>query len=161
MGKHGLTAAASDDDAPAARAELRTGGVFGGASGVPRLRRSVLVVCLATTALPVFAQSQLYGTLKGTPMEVFDDEDRRLFREASNKALNEAAVDEVVRWENPKTQSHGELTVLKTFEWKKAPCRTIRVANEARGRKAANNFDLCHIDEKWKMVSPSELKNGG
>jgi surface antigen len=104
------------------------------------LRRSVVVACLATAALPVLAQSQLYGTLKGTPMEVFDDEDRRLFREASDKALNEAAVDEVVRWDNPKTQSHGELTVLKTFDWKKSPCRTIRVANEARGRKATKQL---------------------
>ena len=125
------------------------------------IRRSILVVCLAAAALPVSAQSQLYGTIKGTPAEVFNDEDRRLFREASMKALNEAAVDEVVRWENPKTQSHGELTVLSTFEWKKAPCRKIRVANEARGRKATNDFNLCHIDEKWKAVSPSELNKGG
>jgi surface antigen len=160
MSKRGLTAAASRDGAGA---ELGTGGLFGGASGVPNtlLRRSIVVACLATTAIPVLAQSQLYGTLKGTPMEVMDDEDRRLFREASDKALNEAAVNEVVRWENPKTQSHGELTVLNAFEWKKAPCRTIRVSNEARGRKATNNFNLCHMGEKWRMVSPSELKKAG
>lgn len=125
------------------------------------IRRSILVVCLAAAALPVAAQSQLYGTLKGTPAEVFDDEDRRLFREASNKALNEAAVDEVVRWENPKTQSHGELTVLSTFEWKKAPCRKLRVSNEARERKATNEFNFCHVGKKWKVVSPSELKKSG
>ena len=178
MRRHSLTAAAGSPDA--AGAELWTGGVCDPAPGVPLrqavqrqmpaalaracktlLGRSVVVACLATAALPLFAQSQLYGTLKGTPMEVFDDEDRRLFREASDKALNEAAVDEVVRWDNPKTQSHGELTVLKTFDWKKSPCRTIRVANEARGRKATNNFNLCRVGEKWKMVSPSELKNGG
>jgi surface antigen len=123
------------------------------------IRRSMLAVCLAA-AFPAAAQSQLYGTLKGTPAEVFDDEDRRLFREASNKALDEAAVDEVVRWENPKTQSHGELKVLSTFEWKKAPCRKIRVSNEARGRKATNDFNFCHIGEKWKVLSPSELKKG-
>ena len=178
MSKHSLTAAASRD--ATADAEPRTGGVCGGASGVLRrqgmqrqlapaltrarkilLRRSILVVCLATAALPVAAQSQLYGTIKGTPMEVMDDEDRRLFRKASDKALNEAAVEEVVRWENPKTQSHGELKVVRTFEWKKAPCRTIRVSNEARGRKATNDFSLCHMGEKWKVVSPSELKKVG
>jgi surface antigen len=125
------------------------------------IHRSILAVCIAAAALPVSAQSQLYGTLKGTPAEVFNDEDRRLFREASYKALDDAAVDEVVRWENPKTQSHGEIKVLSTFEWKKAPCRKLRVSNEARGRKATNDFNLCHIGEKWKAVSPSELKKGG
>ena len=121
------------------------------------IRRSVLVVCLAA-ASPAFAQSQLYGTMKGTPSELFDDEDRRLFRAAVKKALDEAAVDEVVRWENPKTESHGELKVLSTFEWKNAPCRKIRVSNAARTRKSSNDFNLCRVGEKWKLVSPSELK---
>jgi len=121
------------------------------------IRRSFLVVCLAAAASPASAQSQLYGTIKGTPAELFDDEDRRLFREATKKALDEAAVDEVVRWENPKTESHGELKVLGTFEWKKAPCRKIRVSNQARTRKATNDFNLCRIGEKWKLVSPSQL----
>jgi surface antigen len=121
------------------------------------IRRSILVVCLAALAAPASAQSQLYGTMKGTPSELFDDEDRRLFREATNKALGEAAVGEVVNWENPKTQSHGEVKVLSTFEWKKAPCRKIRVSNQARTRKATNDFNLCRVGEKWKLVSPSEL----
>jgi surface antigen len=120
--------------------------------------RSILVVCLAAAAFPASAQSQLYGTIKGTPSELFDDEDRRLFREAVKKTLDEAPVGEVVRWENPKTRSHGELKVLSTFEWKTAPCRKIRVSNEARTRKATNDFNLCRIAEKWKLVSPSELK---
>ncbi|HEY2560475.1 MAG TPA: RT0821/Lpp0805 family surface protein [Caldimonas sp.] len=121
------------------------------------IRRSMLVVCLAAAAFPASAQSQLYGTTKGTPSELFDDEDRRLFREATKKALDEAAVDEVVRWQNPKTESHGELKVLSTFEWKKAPCRKIRVSNQARTRKATSDFNLCRIGEKWKLVSPSQL----
>jgi len=121
------------------------------------VHRSMLVVCLAAAAFSVSAQSQLYGTTKGTPSELFDDEDRRLFREASNKALNEAAVNEVVRWENPKTESHGEVKVVSTFEWKKSPCRKIRVSNQARTRKATSDFNLCRIGEKWKLVSPSQL----
>jgi len=121
------------------------------------MRHSILVVCLAAAAFPALAQSQLYGTIKGTPAELFDEEDKRLFREATKKALDEAAVDEVVRWENPKTESHGELKVLSTFEWKKAPCRKIRVSNQARTRKATNDFNLCRVGEKWKLVSPSQL----
>jgi len=121
------------------------------------IRRSIFVVCLAAAAFPASAQSQLYGTIKGTPAELFDKEDKRLFGEATKKALNEAAVDEVVRWENPKTESRGELKVLSTFEWKEAPCRKIRVSNQARTRKATNDFNLCRIGEKWKLVSPSQL----
>ncbi|HSC62110.1 MAG TPA: RT0821/Lpp0805 family surface protein [Caldimonas sp.] len=121
------------------------------------IRCSILVVCLAAAAAPALAQSQLYGTTKGTPSELFDDEDRRLLREAIDKGLRDAAVDEAVRWENPKTESRGEVKVLSAFEWKKAPCRKIRVSNQARTRKATNDFNFCRVGEKWKLVSPSEL----
>jgi surface antigen len=130
-------------------------------SNVPWLDRAVLgsIAALALAAAVAPADAQVWsGVLKDTPAEKFNDEDMRLFNEASRKALNDAAVGETVRWENPATSSRGELKVLKTFTWKDQPCRQIRMHNEARARKATSTLDLCRVSDQWRMVSPTELK---
>jgi len=119
------------------------------------------IVALALTGLGGTASAQnLYRTLKGTPAESFTEEDSRLFREASLKALNETSVGETVSWRNPKTQSHGELKVVKDFTWKQNACRQIQVSSEAKGRRATNAVDLCKVSDKWRLVSPTELSKG-
>ena len=132
-------------------------------SNVPWLDRAILgsIAALALAAAAAPAQAQNWSSLmKDTPAEKFNDEDMRLFNEASGKALNDAAVGETVRWENPATQSRGELKVLKTFTWKDQPCREIRIHNEARARKATTTLNLCRVADQWRMVSPTEQKKG-
>ena len=121
------------------------------------LRACVVALSLAACTVPVQAQN-LHGLMKDGPGEKFNDEDMRLFNEAAAKALNEAKVGESVRWENTATQSRGELKVLKTFTWRDSPCRQLRMRNEARDRKATNSINMCRVQDKWRMVSPSELK---
>ena len=112
---------------------------------------------LIAACVPAAAQNW-FGVLKNTPAELFNDDDQRLFLDATKKALNDTPVGETVKWENPKTGSHGELKVLKTFTWKDHPCRQIRVNNEAGDRKGSSSPNLCRIEDKWRIVSPSELK---
>jgi hypothetical protein len=119
------------------------------------IRRSMLAVCLAAR-LSAAAQSQLYGTLKGTPAEVFDDEDRRLFGEASKRRSTRQSRRGRALGENPRPRA-GELKVLSTFDWKNAPCRKIRVSNEARGRKATNDFQLLPRRREVEGRQPLEL----
>ncbi len=121
------------------------------------LRACVVALSLVASTVPVQAQN-LHGLMKDGPGEKFNDEDMRLFNEAAAKALNEAKVGESVRWENAATQSRGELKVLKTFSWKDSPCRQLRMQNEARDRKATHSINMCRVQDKWRMVSPSELK---
>jgi surface antigen len=124
-------------------------------------RCKAVFVCMLVLGLAAPAQAQnVFGLMKGGPAEQFNDEDRRLFREAADKALNSAAVGESVLWENPATQSGGDMKVLKTFTWKDSPCRLVRVRNQTVGRKATNSFNMCRVSDKWRMVSPSELKKG-
>lgn len=123
------------------------------------LRISAVALCLLAAAWPAHAQN-LHGLMKDSPGERFNDEDMRLFNEAAGKALNDAKVGESVRWENPATESRGEFKVLKTFTWKESPCRQVRMKNEARDRKATHSLNMCRVADKWRMVSPSELKKG-
>ena len=121
-----------------------------------RVRAAALTLILCVAAAP--ALSQWVGVLKNTPAERFDEEDMRLFLEAARKAVNELPVNETARWENPATGSRGDLTVRKAFQWKERQCREVSVHNEAGGRKATTVNNLCRIDGKWRLVSPSELK---
>lgn len=111
---------------------------------------------LALAASPLGAQSWK-GVMKNAPGELLDEEDVRLFSEASNKALDEAPDGQSVSWENPKTRHGGEVTVVRSFEWQSHPCRELHFSNRAQGRQADGNLNWCKVDGKWRLVGDSQL----
>jgi len=119
--------------------------------------RIAIAATLLLAAASASAQNWV-STLKNGPAEHFDEQDLRMFLDAGRKALNEAADNETVKWQNPTTKSGGELTVLRRFEWQKKPCKEVRVRNEAAGRKADSTVNACQVDGKWRLVSASQLK---
>ena len=119
--------------------------------------RLIVLILAALCANPALAQNWI-GLLKNTPAERFDEEDLRLFLDTSRKALNEALENQALTWENPKTRAGGDITVLKSFESKGRPCKEVRVRNRAQGRKGDNKLSLCKVDDKWRLLSASQLK---
>ena len=81
-----------------------------------------------------------------------------MFLAAGRKALNEAKDNETLKWENPKTRARGELTVTRSFEWQSHPCKALRLYNEAGGRKGTSTLKLCRVDDRWRLLSPSQAK---
>jgi surface antigen len=118
--------------------------------------RLLALILAAAFASPAPAQNWI-GLLKNTPAERFDEEDLRLFLDTSRKALNEAPEKQTLTWENPKTRAGGDITVLRSFESKGRPCKEVRVRNHAQGRKGDNKLSLCKVDEKWRLLSASQL----
>ena|SRR5687767_15687414 len=118
--------------------------------------RLLLAVALLAAVLPAGAQNWV-GLLKNGPAERFDEEDLRLFMDTARKALNEGADNQTTSWENPKTKARGEVTVVRRFEWKKNPCRELKVHNEAQGRKGDSTFNLCQVEGKWRLLSSSQV----
>ena len=116
-----------------------------------RVRLGVLVIAFGFFASPAFAVNWI-PVLKNTPAERFDDEDLRLFLDAGRKALNDAPDNQPVTWENPNTKAGGELTVLKRYESKGMPCKTVRVRNHAAGRKSDATLNACRVDNRWRLV---------
>jgi surface antigen len=117
----------------------------------------VLFFVLLVTATPL-AMAQYASLLRDSAAQRFDDEDLRLFLDNARKALDETPDDQTVRWENPKTRHRGEVTVLRSFEAMGGRCKELKVQNQAQGRKETNNFNLCQVDGKWRLVSESQLK---
>jgi surface antigen len=120
-------------------------------------RAPIVLAWLLALCMPAAAQNWI-GLLKNTPAENFNEEDLKLFLEASRKALNEAPAGGTEKWQNPVTGSGGEMKVVKLFTWQDNPCRQIRVSNYTVDRKGSNTLNLCQVEGKWKLLSPSQVK---
>jgi surface antigen len=119
------------------------------------LTKLALAVVLAATGSLALAQNWR-GTFKDSPAGRFNEEDVRIFSDTSRKALDDGLDNETLRWNNPKTGSRGEVTVLKSFDWKTHRCREVQVHNEADGRKETSLQNFCSIDGQWRLVSPPD-----
>jgi surface antigen len=122
------------------------------------MRTCLIIAALVLGAASPVANAQWVALLKNGPAERFDDEDLKIFLDTARKALAEGKDNETLSWENPKTSSRGEITVLRRFEWKTHPCKEVKVHNEAQGRKGTNDFKLCQVDGKWRLLSTSQTK---
>jgi surface antigen len=116
----------------------------------------IFSLLLALASAP--AMAQYASLLRDSAAQRFDDEDLRLFLDNARKALNETPDNQTASWENPKTRHRGEVTVLRSFEAMGGRCKEVKVLNQAQGRKETNDFNLCQLDGKWRLVSPSQLK---
>jgi surface antigen len=120
-----------------------------------------LLLAVAFAAASTLAQAQNWvGLLKNTPAERFDEEDLGMFLDTARKALNEGADSQRMSWNNPKTMHRGEITVQRTFGWKTYVCKELLVYSEAGGRKENTTYNLCRVDNKWRLLSPQQAKSG-
>src|SRR5689334_2517966 len=117
------------------------------------------VLCIVAFLAPAAAMSQVgwIGLLKNTAAEKFDDEDLRLLMDAGRKALDQAAEHETVKWANAKTGSRGQFTVQSLFTWQQHPCRRLRIENEAAGKKSGHTVNFCRVEDRWRLVTSSQL----
>ena len=104
------------------------------------------------------AQAQYASLLKDSVAQRFDDEDLRMFLDTARQALHGAPESETLKWQNPKTRHGGEITLLRNFQSEGRACKEVKVFNQAQGRKATNNFSLCQVDGKWRLLGASQLK---
>ena len=124
-----------------------------------KLLTATLFATACALAVPPACAQNWVTLLKNTPAESFDDEDLRLFLDTARKVLDGGAPEnQPVTWENPKSHNRGEITLLRDFESKGRSCKEVRVRNESRGRKSDNRRILCRVDERWRLVSESQLK---
>lgn len=119
----------------------------------------VLALALCSGMLASTALAAEWRFMKDAPAEFFTKEDWNLFTAAYKKLLNEGKDGETAAWSNPATKASGQLTLVNTFEDQGLTCRTLKVSNQAKSRKATNNFKLCkQPDGEWKIPRSSPKK---
>jgi surface antigen len=120
--------------------------------------KALLFLAACLLAVPAGA-AEFEGLLKGSPAELFDEADLRLFVDTAYQTLDNGVDKQPLAWKNEKSGHHGDMTVLKRFHSKGYNCAQLRVRNEAQGRKSEMRHNLCSIDGKWRLVG--DVKPGG
>jgi surface antigen len=116
-----------------------------------RARTLFLAVALAAP-WPVVAGNLSY--LNDTPYTHFTKEDHKIFNAALSDALEKAADGEARTWSNPASNASGELKPLKSFDRKGTRCRTLFLANKAKGRSASAEYNFCRqASGKWTLAN--------
>ncbi len=91
-------------------------------------------------------------SVRDLPVQHMTDEDREMLRAAVFGTLDGTPEGNTVRWENPKTGAHGDLTPRASFDRAGQPCRDLEVANSARGHDNRIVLTLCkQPDGEWKI----------
>jgi len=108
----------------------------------------LLAVCAAAT--PAAASNMSF--MNDTPYAHFTKEDHKIFDAALQDVLNKGAEGESRKWTNPASKAGGNLKVLKSFERGQTACRSLSIANKAKGRSASGQYNFCRqASGEWKL----------
>jgi hypothetical protein len=111
----------------------------------------LLVIILAFT-MPAIAYN--FSFLKDAPYAHFTDEDRKIFEQLLYNILDTGADGETRTWSNENSKAGGKIKVLESFKQDNFTCRTLAIANEARGRSNAGKYNFCKLDTgEWKLAN--------
>lgn len=119
-------------------------------------RRALALLAAAAWCTGAAAQRGMGSLIKGTPEELFTEQDNALRLEALGKAA-EAPPGDPVSWSNGATSHRGDVTVTRAFESQGRPCKELRLRNEAGNRKGESRVNACQVDGKWRLVGSSQL----
>ena len=115
----------------------------------PRL--AILLILLYAAAVAQAANVRFLGD---APIAYMTEEDKRLFREAVAKALDETADSQTVTWQNPKTKAGGEIKLVRTDDMHAMLCRIAQVHNRAAGRENRGVYRACKDAEgEWRLTA--------
>lgn len=115
-------------------------------------RHSVVVIIAFFTLLPGAAPAVNVFSIRDLPVQHMTDDDRDILRAAVIGTLDRTPDRNTVRWENPKTGAHGDLTPRASFDRARQSCRDLEVANSARGHDNRVVLTLCkQPDGEWKV----------
>jgi len=117
-------------------------------------RQSVAAIIAIFTLLSGTALAVNVFSVRDLPVQHMTDEDKDMLRAAVYGTLDRTPEGNTVRWENPKTGAHGDLTPRASFDRGGQSCRDLEVANSARGHDNRVVLTLCkQPDGEWKVES--------
>lgn len=121
-------------------------------------RRALALLAAAAWSTGAAAQRGMSSLIRGTPEELFTEQDNRLRIEAVGKALESAPQGDAVAWSNDATRHRGDVTVTRAFESQGRPCKELRLRSEAGTRKGESHVNACQVDGKWRLVGSSQIQ---
>jgi surface antigen len=89
------------------------------------------------------------------PSAKFNDDDRRMQREAQNSVLASTEIGTMRSWENPATRNSGSIELLRIFQASDGrECKRIRITSQAGPSKGVATMNMCRSGTgKWRIDS--------
>lgn len=114
--------------------------------------RCLVLAAAFSAAWPATAQNLRY--MNDTPYTHFTKEDHKIFEAAMQEALEKGADEAASTWSNPNSGAGGSFKPLKSFERKGLKCRTLAIANKAKGRSASAEYNFCRqASGRWMLAN--------
>jgi surface antigen len=121
-----------------------------------QLMRIRILAFALLTCMAVSASAQNYLFLRDSPIGWLDAKDQQILLGAINSVLDSPDGTKI-DWSNPDSGSNGRIQVLDKHEDFGTTCRSIRMRNEAKGRKSGGNYRLClSEDGQWRFAPNAE-----
>ncbi len=118
------------------------------------LRLSVLVLVLASIAVPLTIHAANMRFLEFSPSAFFTEKDWELLRTAAQDLLDNHKDGESMSWKNEESGFNGKLTVLNTYADFGTTCRRLRVFSDAIEVSATRLVNMCKNKEGvWKILN--------
>ena len=118
----------------------------------PRL--SVLVLVVASIALPATVHAANMRFLEFSPSAFFTEKDWELLRGAAKELLDNHDDGGSVSWKNEQTGHNGSLTVLDTYADFGTTCRRMKVFSDAIEVSATRLVNMCKNKEGlWRILN--------
>jgi len=113
----------------------------------------LVVATMLALATGVAGNAGNLSFLANTPSAHFNDEDRRLLREAAMSLLLHEDVGASREWRNPQSSASGKIKITKAFDSTDGfKCKVLRVDNSAGGWQGRASYAVCEIHPgEWKL----------
>jgi len=115
---------------------------------------NLFILVMIVVLLPGTARAVNVFSVGDLPVRHMTDEDKDMLRAAVFGTLDRTPDGNTVRWENPKTGAHGDLTPRANFDRAGRSCRDLEMANSARGHDNRVVLTPCFI--YLRLYAPTE-----
>jgi surface antigen len=113
------------------------------------------VILVAPNICHAIANIGTWSFLQGTPAETFNKQDWSIFEKAIFDTLDNAQDNETKTWQNPATNTSGEIKVLRSVKNSAHDCRLLNIITHAKDSNDDMELIFCRQPSgKWKIATP-------
>jgi surface antigen len=114
--------------------------------------RGALLAAVLVLVSPAMATTSAWW-FKEKPFAHFTPDDHKLFEGALNDALKQDEDGKERVWSNKISGARGTLKGVSTFKRDGLACRTVAIANKAKGRSASGEYSFCQqTSGEWTLT---------
>ncbi len=100
-----------------------------------------------------FSQGINLFFMSDQPITEFSEEDMELFRASVLDVLENKQENETLNWENPNTDTKGQIKLLNISSFHGLPCKTVELKNSTKNIVGSvYTYKACKQQDTWQIL---------